>query len=90
MGTESPDSESVFDVKFPVDRMVDASGLRCPLPLLRAKQAVNQLQSQQVLLLIATDVGADRDIPAWIQLSGHQLLLHSTNDAVREFYIRKK
>ena len=90
MGTEYPDSESVFDVKFPVDRMVDASGLRCPLPLLRAKQAVNQLQSQQVLLLVATDVGADRDIPAWIQLSGHQLLLHSTNDAVREFYIRKK
>lgn len=90
MGTENPSSESLFDVKFPVDQIVDASGLRCPLPLLRAKQAINALQSQQVLLLVATDVGADRDIPAWINLSGHQLLLHSVCDAQREFYIRKQ
>ncbi len=83
-------SESLFESKFPVDVVVDASGLRCPLPLLRAKQAISALASQQVLLLIATDAGADRDVPAWIRLANHQLLLHTVTEQHREFYIQKQ
>jgi len=90
MGTDNPHSESPFEPKFPIDAVVDASGLRCPLPLLRAKQAITALGSQQVLLVIATDAGADRDIPAWIKLAGHQLLLHSVDHDHREFYIQKQ
>lgn len=56
------------------DLTIDATGLACPLPLLKAKQGLNQLQSGQVLYIVATDPGSERDIPAFCKISGHSLL----------------
>lgn len=52
---------------------VDATGLRCPLPLLRAKQALRDLASGDRLRLIATDSGSVRDFQAFADISGHTL-----------------
>lgn len=53
---------------------VDARGLDCPLPLLKAKQALNKLASGERLRVLATDPGSQRDFKVFAQLSGHRLL----------------
>ena len=56
------------------DKSLDASGLNCPLPVLKTKKAIEELQSGQVLEVITTDPGAKADIPAFCNRTGHQLL----------------
>lgn len=53
---------------------VDASGLRCPLPLLRAKQALQQVAPGQCIKVVATDGGSVRDFQTFAELSGNRLL----------------
>lgn len=57
-----------------VDAEVDASGLACPMPLLKAKQGLNKLQAGQTLRLRATDAGSLRDVKSFAELSGNALL----------------
>lgn len=52
---------------------IDARGLRCPLPLLRAKQALNQLRAGQSVTVLATDPGSVKDFHAFSAVSGHSL-----------------
>lgn len=75
---------------FDIDETLDASGLACPLPLLKAKQALNRLQPGQLLRVIATDAGSVRDFKAFTDQSG-DALLESREEAGRYLYtIRKK
>ena len=59
------------------DSLLDARGLRCPMPLLKTRQALRGLASGQTLLVRATDIGARRDIPAYLRQSGHELVRSS-------------
>jgi tRNA 2-thiouridine synthesizing protein A len=68
---------------------VDARGLACPLPLLKAKQALNKLQSGETLKVLATDVGSVRDFRTFAQLSGN-LLLESTEQDGCYVYVLEK
>ena len=70
------------------DLELDARGLRCPMPLLKARQAMRDLQAGQVLCVRATDIGAKRDIPAWIGQSPHQLVQLEEGDAELVFWVR--
>jgi tRNA 2-thiouridine synthesizing protein A len=72
------------------DREVDARGLNCPLPILRAKKALNDLASGQVLKVIATDPGSRRDFEAFARQTGHRLL--RVDEATREwsFYLQRR
>jgi len=72
------------------DRELDARGLNCPLPILRAKKSLNDMSSGQVLKIRATDPGAVRDFQAFSRQTGHQLL--SSSEAAGEFVflLRKK
>lgn len=72
------------------DELVDASGLSCPLPLLKAKQALNTLNSGQVLKVIATDAGSLRDFNAFTDIAGHQMLSADEIDGQYFYRIRKK
>lgn len=58
----------------PFDLEVDASGLKCPLPILRAKKALAQLQSGQVLKVVTTDINAVRDFQAFCRQTGNSLV----------------
>ncbi len=60
------------------DAEVDATGLNCPLPILKAKKALNQLQSGQLLKIKSTDKGSLRDFQAFALQTGNQLLAQST------------
>ncbi|MES3008170.1 MAG: sulfurtransferase TusA family protein [Pseudomonadota bacterium] len=71
------------------DLILDASGLMCPLPLLKAKLALNSLQPQQILKVLATDPGSERDFHVFVQQSRHQILAFSKEDATYCYWIRK-
>ena len=71
------------------DATLDARGLRCPLPVLRARKAMQPLAPGQVLLLIATDPGTRADVQAFCAATGHELLDHAEEDGEFRFRIRK-
>ena len=72
------------------DKELDARGLNCPLPILRARKALGELASGQVLRIVATDPGSVKDFEAFTKQTGNELL--SSSDAGKEFtfLIRKK
>ena len=57
----------------PVTAEVDARGLLCPLPLLRAKQALRHIAETEVLRVLATDAGSVRDFHPYARLAGHEI-----------------
>ncbi len=69
---------------------VDARGLDCPLPLLKAKQALNKLSSGERLRVLATDAGSVRDFRVFAEQSGHQLLESSERDGVYSYLLQKQ
>jgi tRNA 2-thiouridine synthesizing protein A len=75
-------------VKFTLE--VDASGLICPLPLLRLKKALMEVESGDVIKIIATDPAAHLDIGVYIDQTGHQLLELARQANEQIFFIRKK
>lgn len=52
----------------------DASGLRCPMPILKTKKEVQQIEVGQILKVIATDIGTKKDFPAWAERSGNEIV----------------
>ncbi|MDD2833333.1 MAG: sulfurtransferase TusA family protein [Methylotenera sp.] len=72
------------------DKEVDASGLNCPLPILRCKKGLNELSASQVLKIIATDPGAVKDFNAFCVQTGHTLLQLDEDAATFTFYIKKR
>jgi len=79
-----------MDLHVSIDREVDARGLNCPLPILRTKKALNDMQSGQVLRVLATDPGSVRDFEAFSRQTGNHLLEHSESDGVYSFLVRRK
>ncbi|MBS4079641.1 MULTISPECIES: sulfurtransferase TusA family protein [Pseudomonas] len=71
------------------DVELDASGLNCPLPLLKAKMELNKLQSGAVLKVIATDAGSQRDFRTFAKLAGHTLLLEEDDAGVYRYWLKK-
>ncbi len=71
------------------DAELDARGLNCPLPILRAKKSINGLSAGQVLKIIATDPGSVKDFEAFCKQTGNELL--DTTEQAGEFHfnIRK-
>ena len=69
---------------------IDTRGLNCPLPILKAKKALAEMASGQVLKVVATDPGSMRDFQAFARQTGNELLEQST--AADEFihYLRRR
>lgn len=73
----------------PVQAELDATGLRCPLPLLKAKQALRPLAVGEMLRVLATDAGSVRDFKAFAHISGHELVGFSERDAIFCYLLKK-
>lgn len=69
---------------------LDARGLNCPLPILRAKKALTELKSGEVLRILATDPGSVKDFAAFSRQTGNDLLSSSENNKEFEFYMKRK
>ncbi|MDR4947515.1 sulfurtransferase TusA family protein [Neobacillus cucumis] len=72
-----------------ITKVVDAKGLACPMPIVKTKKAMNELESGQVLEIHTTDKGAKNDLPAWAKSGGHELLKHEEENNVLKFWIKK-
>jgi len=71
------------------DSELDASGLNCPLPILRAKKAISALESGQTLKIIATDPGSVKDFEAFCKQTGNELVSTGEEDGKFVFAIKK-
>ncbi len=71
------------------DRQLDARGLNCPLPILRAKKALTEMQSGQVLHILATDPGSVKDFHAFARQTGNELLSTAEIAGEFDFYIKR-
>lgn len=69
---------------------VDAIGLKCPLPILRCKKAMSELNAGEVLKISATDTGAVKDFQAFCKQTGHELLALNTENDIFTFFIKKR
>ena len=72
-----------------VDHVLDCKGLSCPLPIVRTKKAMDQLQAGQVIEVQATDKGSLADIQGWARNTGNQYLGTKEDGDVLKHYLRK-
>ena len=68
----------------------DASGLACPLPIVKTKKALADMATGQVLKVIATDVGAVKDMQAFADQTGHTLVATAEENGEYIFFMKKK
>ncbi len=68
---------------------LDTKGLNCPLPILKAKKAINGLAAGDTLQVLATDPGAVKDFEAFCRATGHELVESGEDDGVYSFLIKK-
>jgi tRNA 2-thiouridine synthesizing protein A len=71
------------------DQELDASGLNCPLPILRAKKAISAMDAGQTLKIIATDPGSVKDFEAFCKQTGNELLSSGEEGGKFVFEIKK-
>lgn len=71
------------------DLKVDASGLKCPMPVIRAKKGITSVDVGQVVEILSTDPGSMADFKAWSRSTGHELLSAEQEGEVYRFFIRR-
>lgn len=71
------------------DHIIDAKGLACPMPIVKTRKAMKELELGSVLEVRATDKGSTADLKAWAESSGHQFLGTTEKDGVFTHYLRK-
>ncbi|MDY0404260.1 sulfurtransferase TusA family protein [Virgibacillus sp. 179-BFC.A HS] len=70
-------------------KVLDAKGLACPMPIVKTKKAMDELESGQILEIHTTDKGALNDLPAWAKSSGHEVVKQEEENEVIKFWIKK-
>ncbi|MFQ3543941.1 sulfurtransferase TusA family protein [Halobacillus rhizosphaerae] len=71
------------------NKVLDAKGLACPMPIVKTKKAMQEINSGEVLEVHATDKGAKSDLSAWAKSGGHELIKDTEEDEVLKFWIKK-
>jgi tRNA 2-thiouridine synthesizing protein A len=72
------------------DKELDAKNLNCPLPILRCKKGLSEINGNQILKITATDLGAVKDFQAFCKQTGHELLQLDEAEGLFTFYIKKR
>ncbi|MGD6776588.1 sulfurtransferase TusA family protein [Sutcliffiella horikoshii] len=72
-----------------VNKVLDAKGLACPMPLVKTKKALNEVNVGEILEVITTDKGAKTDLASWCKATGNELLDMKEENDVFTFYIKK-
>ncbi|MBT2624167.1 sulfurtransferase TusA family protein [Bacillus sp. ISL-32] len=71
------------------NKVLDAKGLACPMPIVRTKKAMNELKLGQILEVHATDKGFKSDLAAWSKSGGHDILEQVEEGDVLKFWVKK-
>jgi tRNA 2-thiouridine synthesizing protein A len=84
-------SDTILDTDtIQYQKDLDARGLNCPLPILKAKKALAEMATGEVLRITATDTGSVRDFQAFAKQTGNALLSHSQANGEFVFLMRRK
>jgi tRNA 2-thiouridine synthesizing protein A len=84
-------SATTFDSEImEFQKELDARGLNCPLPILKAKKALAEMATGEILRIVATDSGSVRDFQAFAKQTGNALVSHSQNGREFVFLMRRK
>jgi tRNA 2-thiouridine synthesizing protein A len=84
-------SATTFDSEImEYQKELDARGLNCPLPILKAKKALAEMATGEILRIVATDSGSVRDFQAFAKQTGNALVSHSQNGREFVFLMRRK
>ncbi|MFB1050169.1 sulfurtransferase TusA family protein [Paraliobacillus sp. JSM ZJ581] len=70
-------------------KVLDAKGLACPMPIVRTKKAIADLQTGDILEIHTTDQGSKSDLTAWAKSGGHEILKDVEEDGVIKFWVKK-
>ncbi len=79
----------VIEMEELADVVLDATGLVCPMPLLKAKRAINSMQVGQKLRILATDHTSERDFKIFSEQSGHILISSSCDSGIYNHLLQK-
>ncbi|HSD82926.1 MAG TPA: sulfurtransferase TusA family protein [Anaerolineae bacterium] len=71
------------------DQVLDCSGMLCPLPVVKTRNAIKAMEVGQILKMIATDPGAPPDMEAWSRQTGNELLRSMEENGKFVFFIRR-
>ncbi len=71
------------------NKVLDAKGLACPMPVVRARKMMKEIETGEVLEILATDKGSVADLAAWSKSGGHDLFDHKEEGGIFTFLIRK-
>lgn len=72
-----------------ISKTLDASGLSCPLPIVKTKKEIDSLSSGQILEVISTDPGSKNDMTAWCKRTGNELVESAEQGGKFQFYVKK-
>ncbi len=75
--------------EFNVAKTLDTSGLSCPLPVVKTKKALKDIEVGEILEMISTDAGSIPDMEAWARQTGHELLESNDEGKSFRFFIKK-
>ncbi len=75
--------------EFNVKKTLDTSGLSCPLPVVKTKKALKDIEVGEILEMISTDAGSIPDMEAWARQTGHELLESNDEGSLFRFFIKK-
>lgn len=76
-------------MQLKVDFQLDATGLSCPMPIVKTKKAIAEIKDGQILEVVATDKGSKADLAAWAEIVGHQYIGAIEDGSALKHYIRK-
>ena len=71
------------------DKQIDCTGLFCPMPIVKTREAMTQMAVGEVLVMLSDDPASDADMRSWARNTGHHLLDVSRSGAVYRFVVRK-
>ncbi len=83
-------AETARNTRDDAGHVLDARGLACPMPVLKAKKAIRAVAPGETLTVRATDPGSVEDFKAFCDVTGHALESHGESDGVFTFVIRRK
>ena len=72
-----------------IERRVDCTGLFCPMPIVKMREAMRAMRAGEVLELLSDDPASDADVRSWVRRTGNELLRVSRNGAVYHFFLCK-
>ena len=71
------------------DITVDTKGMACPMPIVKAKKALDSLEAGQTMEVLSTDKGSLNDFTAWVKQTKNEMISHEEENGVYKFLVKK-